>query len=245
MAAVGEQALRPSRSLADCHHLLKIVLCSNRYHAIQALLIRYHDGYYTSHNATLGPAVDFKVTRLQLDGHTVKVQNHLLHHPNQPGDRPASFHYMYNGTTGLMFALDTTDESATDRVRRWMQTDVQSAGRTERGLSGVEGEAKTVERDPNIARLLVATNVDAQNRVVSRAAGEALAAEFGVAYAETSAATGEGVREAFELMAAMANETWKAAEVRRNEVAAGRERGEQAHAQQPSTSATPSRCVVA
>lgn len=90
--------------------------------------------------------------------------------------------YFKNAAAGLL-VYDVTRRETFDKVRQWYE------------------EAKKHGR-PDMAFMLVANKIDlADERVVSREEGQALAEELGIPYFETSALDGDLVQEAFEMLA--------------------------------------------
>ncbi|KAF0707734.1 hypothetical protein AaE_013485 [Aphanomyces astaci] len=90
----------------------------------------------------------------------------------------------YRGAMGILLVYDVTDDHSFQNVRNWMRQIQQHAS-------------------PNVNKILVANkcDVDPSERVVSKEQGEALAAEYGVQFFETSAKSNLHVDEAFRSIA--------------------------------------------
>ena len=93
----------------------------------------------------------------------------------------------YNGAEAAFIVFDITDRDSFEKVKDWYE------------------ELNELIDETNIPTVLVGNKVDlAEQRVVSMAEGEALAkslSENGIEYIETSALTGNNVKDAFELIA--------------------------------------------
>ena len=189
------QSTRAGGPNADCHHLLKVLLCGDDNAGKTSLLYRYCYDAARPDTGLLG--IMYKCKRLQINGQLVLLQLWPLAVPALRGP-PAINPIFYHGAHGIVFAYDVTDEQALERVRLWLQED--------------ERHAHLLHRDRFIARLLLATKVDRMPRAVSSAAGEALAAEFGIRHAESSSVTGVGVQEALDWISLNAEQRWKDAE---------------------------------
>ena len=191
--------LGPDGPHSACHHVLNLVLFGDPNAGKKSVLLRYcNDSFkHNYYGHSLGPAIEFMCRQAQLDGQLVLLRLWLRWATERDGPfaiRPSSYH----GALGILFALDVTNAQSTQRMRMWLREDERHR------------QSQSPERHPDIARLLLATKVDSPSRVVERTTGEALAAEFGIRYAESSSLTGGGVQEAVEWLAEQASERWKA-----------------------------------
>ena len=85
----------------------------------------------------------------------------------------------YKGAMGIILAYDCTSEDSFNNVRNWVRQ--------------IELHASQ-----NVEKVLIANKADClEKKVVSREQGEQLAAEFNMAFFETSAKTGHNVHETF------------------------------------------------
>ncbi len=86
----------------------------------------------------------------------------------------------YRGAMGILLVYDVSDEKSFENVRGWMRN--------------IEMHASS-----NVNKILIGNKCDVseEKRVISTARGQALADEFGIPFAETSAKSGVNVTEAF------------------------------------------------
>ena len=85
----------------------------------------------------------------------------------------------YRGAMGILLVYDVSDEKSFENVRGWMRN--------------IEMHASS-----NVNKILIGNKCDVseEKRVISTARGQALADEFGIPFAETSAKSGVNVTEA-------------------------------------------------
>jgi Ras-related protein Rab-1A len=143
------------------------------------LLIRFADNIFSdNYISTIG--VDFKIKTIDIQGKTVKLQ--VWDTAGQERFRTITASY-YRGSNGIIIVYDITDRDSFEHVNYWM---------------------KEIDRlaSPDVCRLLVGNKTDlASKRIVSTEEGQALAAQYGVAFLETSAQENSNVEEAFFRMA--------------------------------------------
>merc|ERR1719401_843614 len=85
---------------------------------------------------------------------------------------------------GIILVYDATDEASFNNIRRWAaQINTHGAEGTDRLLVGNKADC------------------DPQQRKVDAAQGQALADEYGIPFLETSARSGQNVKEAFTQLA--------------------------------------------
>lgn len=144
------------------------------------LLLRFCDDQYTpSFITTIG--IDFKIRTIELDGKRVKLQ--IWDTAGQERFRTITTAY-YRGAMGIALVFDVTDERSFNNVRNWIQNTEQFA---------TEG----------VTKILIGNKCDVvgDRRQVERQRAEALAAEYGLKYVETSAKARINVDEAFFTLA--------------------------------------------
>lgn len=143
------------------------------------LLLRFCDDSYTpSFITTIG--IDFKIRTIDLDGKRVKLQ--IWDTAGQERFRTITTAY-YRGAMGILLVFDVTDERSFNNVRNWIHNTEQYAS---------EG----------VNKILIGNKCDVtEKRVVDRERAEALAAEYGLTYIETSAKARINVEEAFTQLA--------------------------------------------
>ena len=90
----------------------------------------------------------------------------------------------FRGAHGILLVFDLTDKGSFQSIQTWL------------------GEIQK-NADSQVNKVLIGNKCDVEEsaRAVSRAEGEALAQQNGMAYFETSARKGQGVNEAFENIA--------------------------------------------
>lgn len=139
------------------------------------LLLRFCDDSFTpSFITTIG--LDLKVRTVDIDGKRVKLQ--IWDTAGQERFRAITTAY-YRSAMGILVVYDVTDERSFNNVRNWVRNTEQFAAE-------------------DVVRILVGNKCDmADKRAVPRERAEALAAEYGMAFVETSAKAGIRVDEAF------------------------------------------------
>ncbi|CAK4720815.1 unnamed protein product [Aphanomyces euteiches] len=154
--------------------LVKLLLIGDSGVGKSCLLMRYSDdSFTTSFITTIG--IDFKVKTIEVDGKRVKLQ--IWDTAGQERFRTITTAY-YRGAMGILLVYDVTDDHSFQNVRNWMRQIQQHAS-------------------PNVNKILIGNKCDA----VTKEQGEALAAEYGVQFFETSAKSNLNVEEAFRSIA--------------------------------------------
>lgn len=156
------------------------------------LLLRFVDDSYTpSFITTIG--IDFKIRTVEIDGKRVKLQiwdtagqerfRTITTGKPFPLNHALMFVAYYRGAMGILLVFDLTDERSFNNLRTWIHNVEQYAS-------------------AGVSRILVGNKCDmAERRAVDRAHAEALAAEYGMPYIETSAKARVNVEEAFMQLA--------------------------------------------
>jgi len=161
--------------------VFKIALVGNSGVGKSCVMSRFADDdprFVECHLSTIG--VDFKIRSIALDDKHVKLQ--IWDTAGQERFRTITQGY-YRGAHGIVVVYDLTDRRSFDQVRDW--------------LSEIERYALA-----HCCVMLVGNKCDlVSQRVVSTAEGEALAAELGVPFLETSAKQDQNVVESFFAMA--------------------------------------------
>jgi len=165
---------------AKYDHLLKLLLIGDSGVGKSCLLLRYSDDSFTSSFiTTIG--IDFKIKSINVGGSKVKLQ--IWDTAGQERFRTITTAY-YRGAMGIFLVYDVSDGESFENVHNWMRQ--------------IESNAAD-----NVTRILLGNkcDVEASKQMVTAAQGKALAAEFDIAFFETSAKKNTGVDEAFEMMA--------------------------------------------
>ena len=131
--------------------------------------------FLKNHLATIG--IDFKTKTLNINNQEVKLK--IWDTAGQERFRNITTQY-YKGADGIVLVYDVTDESSYEKIRDWM----------EQILSNIQQE--------EIGLVLVGNKCDMEPRVVTEDMGKKMAEELKISYYETSALTGQGIKEAFE-----------------------------------------------
>ena len=155
--------------------LIKLLLIGDSGVGKSCLLLRFCDDSFTpSFITTIG--IDFKVRTVELDGKRVKLQ--IWDTAGQERFRTITTAY-YRGAMGILLVYDVTDEKSFGNIRNWMRNIEQHA--TE-----------------NVSLMLLGNKCDmADKQVVDTELGQALADEFQIPFAETSAKNSINVEDAF------------------------------------------------
>jgi len=161
---------------------VKLVLLGASGAGKTALSTRFVRGTFDGENASATVGAAFASTTRALDDGRARIKFEIWDTAGQ--ERYASLAPLYyRGATAAMIAFDASDDASLERARYWAE-ELRKHG------------------DARCRVVLVGNKIDATRdgaREAAREAGEALASEHGMAaYRETSAKTGEGVREAFE-----------------------------------------------
>ena len=120
--------------------------------------------------------VDFKLKNITVGAIPVKVQ--IWDTGGQERFRTITKNY-YEKADGVVLAYDCTDDKSFEEIRNWM--------------TQIENHAR-----PQVPKLLVASKCDLKDIKVDSKEGQAIAAEFGMPFFETSAKVGTNVKTAFE-----------------------------------------------
>ena len=132
--------------------------------------------FLKNHLATIG--IDFRAKTIQINGYEVKLK--IWDTAGEERFRNITNQY-YKGADGIVLIFDITDQNTFDKIQDWMNQINSNTQTNEIGLVLI-GNKKDLEN----------------NRTVTYKDGEALGKELGIKYFETSALTGEGIKEAFE-----------------------------------------------
>jgi len=139
------------------------------------LLLRYaNDSFSPTFITTIG--IDFKIKNVDLDSRRIKLQ--IWDTAGQERFRTITTSY-FRGAQGILLVYDVTDRDSFNSIRNWVAQIQQHA-------------------DVNVNKILVGNKCDMQGeRLVSLEEGQALAAEYGIAFFETSAKADINVEKAF------------------------------------------------
>lgn len=176
MAATGDGASK----LMQYDYLVKLLLIGDSGVGKSSLLVKFADDKFSPHiGQTIG--MDFKVKMLNLGGKRVKLQ--IWDTAGQERFHTITQQY-YRNAMGIILVYDVTNEESFTNIRRWA---------AQIAAHGAE----------NADRMLLGNKADFEppQRVVDAARGQALAAEYGMPFMETSAKDGRGVTEAFHAIA--------------------------------------------
>ena len=133
------------------------------------------DKFLKNHLATIG--IDFKTKTLNINNQEIKLK--IWDTAGQERFRNITTQY-YKGADGIVLVYDVTDEASYDKIRDWR----------EQILSNTQQE--------DIGLVLLGNKCDMEPRNVTEEMGKKMAEELKVSYFETSALTGQGIKEAFD-----------------------------------------------
>ena len=86
----------------------------------------------------------------------------------------------YKGADGIVLVYDVTDEASYEKIKDWMDQILSNTQKEDIGL------------------VLLGNKCDMEPRNVTEEQGNKMAQELNISYFETSALTGQGIKEAFE-----------------------------------------------
>ena len=125
--------------------------------------------------ATIG--IDFKTKTLNINNQEIKLK--IWDTAGQERFRNITTQY-YKGADGIVLVYDVTDEASYEKIREWMEQIHSNTQKEEIGL------------------VLLGNKCDMEPRNVTEDMGNKMAEELKTDYFETSALTGQGIKEAFE-----------------------------------------------
>ena len=131
--------------------------------------------FLKNHLATIG--IDFKTKTLNINNQVIKLK--IWDTAGQERFRNITTQY-YKGADGIVLVYDVTDEASYEKIRDWMEQILSNTQQEEIGL------------------VLLGNKCDMEPRNVTEEMGKKMAEELKVNYFETSALTGQGIKEAFE-----------------------------------------------
>jgi len=131
--------------------------------------------FLKNHLATIG--IDFKTKTLNINNQEIKLK--IWDTAGQERFRNITTQY-YKGADGIVLVYDVTDEASYEKIKDWMDQILSNTQKDEIGL------------------VLLGNKCDVEPRNVTEEQGLKLAEELKINYFETSALTGQGIKEAFE-----------------------------------------------
>ena len=131
--------------------------------------------FLKNHLATIG--IDFKTKTLNINNQEIKLK--IWDTAGQERFRNITTQY-YKGADGIVLVYDVTDDASYEKIRDWMEQILSNTQTDEIGL------------------VLLGNKCDMEPRSVTEEMGNKMAEELKINYYETSALTGQGIREAFE-----------------------------------------------
>ena len=131
--------------------------------------------FLKNHLATIG--IDFKTKTLNINNQEIKLK--IWDTAGQERFRNITTQY-YKGADGIVLVYDVTDEASYEKIRDWMKQILSNTQAEEIGL------------------VLLGNKCDVEPRSVTEEMGKKMAEELKISYYETSALTGQGIKEAFE-----------------------------------------------
>lgn len=143
------------------------------------LIYRYTEGIFSeAYVSTIG--IDCRTTMLDVD--ELKVRMQIWDTAGQERFRTLTSAY-YRGAMGVLLVYDVTGEESFSHVNSW--------------LRNIDDNASS-----DVCKVLVGNKADVEDgRVISKERGEMVAQNNNLQFFETSAKTGDGVKEAFKCLA--------------------------------------------
>ena len=133
------------------------------------------DKFLKNHLATIG--IDFKTKTLNINNQEIKLK--IWDTAGQERFRNITTQY-YKGADGIVLVYDVTDEASYEKIKDWMDQILSNTQQEEIGL------------------VLLGNKCDMEPRNVTEDQGKKMAEDLKISYFETSALTGQGIKEAFE-----------------------------------------------
>ena len=137
------------------------------------------DKFLKNHLATIG--IDFKTKTLNINNQEIKLK--IWDTAGQERFRNITTQY-YKGADGIVLVYDITEEASFDKIKDWMDQILSNTNKDE------------------ICLILLGNKCDIEKRSISYEQGKTLANELQVNFFETSAQTGQNIKEAFETLTA-------------------------------------------
>ena len=131
--------------------------------------------FLKNHLATIG--IDFKTKTLNINNQEIKLK--IWDTAGQERFRNITTQY-YKGADGIVLVYDVTDEASYEKIKDWMDQILSNTQQEEIGL------------------VLLGNKCDMEPRNVTEDQGKKMAEELKISQFETSALTGQGIKEAFE-----------------------------------------------
>ena len=135
--------------------------------------------FLKNHLATIG--IDFKTKTLTINDQEIKLK--IWDTAGQERFRNITTQY-YKGADGIVLVYDVTDEASFDKIKDWMDQILSNTNKDE------------------ICLILLGNKCDIEKRSISYEQGKTLANELQVNFFETSAQTGQNIKDAFETLTA-------------------------------------------
>ncbi|MHA1238328.1 MAG: Rab family GTPase [Candidatus Odinarchaeia archaeon] len=159
--------------MANYDHLFKVIIVGDGGVGKTSLTRRFSEGVFNSdYKLTIG--VGFAVKTIKVENKTIKIQ--IWDTGGQ--ERFSKIRLLYfKGALGSLIVFDVSNRESFNHVEKWI--------------------AEIRENCGTIPVILVGNKIDVGSREVFTEEGEALAHKLGVSYIETSAKTGENIKECF------------------------------------------------
>lgn len=173
------------RSVLGYDYLVKVLLIGDSGVGKSSMLLQFVEGPRGPQEAPEGSSqrgppsptigVDYKSKLLLLDGKVTKIQ--VWDTAGHERFRSLTQAY-FRSAMGILLVFDVSSKQSFLSLQYWLSVMREAA-------------------PPKVQVLLIGNKCDLREREVSREEALALAESWGVSYAETSSATGEGLQEAF------------------------------------------------
>ncbi|CAD5215700.1 unnamed protein product [Bursaphelenchus okinawaensis] len=169
-----------SSVFADAHFSYTVMLLGDSCTGKTCLLIRFKDGTFMNNNFISTVGIDYRNKLVEVDKYKVKLQ--IWDTAGQERFRSITSSY-YRDADALLLVYDITNRGSFDNIRNW--------------LTQVKEFAKET-----VQMTLVGNKVDlSSQRKVKYDEAKQLAKAYNIPYVETSAKTGQNVKETFDSLA--------------------------------------------
>ena len=157
--------------------IFKILILGENCSGKECVLRRFVENKFIKTNLLATIGIDFRAKTLNINNQEIKLK--IWNAAGQESFRKIATQY-YKEADGIVLIYDVTDEISYEKIRDW----------AEQILSNTQQE--------KISMVLLGNKCDMESRTVTEDMGNKLSEELKICYFETSALTGQGIKEAFE-----------------------------------------------
>ena len=160
--------------ISEPNYTFKILILGVSGTGKKSILHRFLETKYVKNNDFSRDGVYFNTHNIDINGKTIKLK--IWDTAGQERMRNLTEQY-YKGSDGLLLVYDVTDEESYDTINVWLTS--------------------ICNYNKDIGLVLLGNKIDLKDKIVCEKKGKDLANKLKVSYYETSAVTGQGIKEAF------------------------------------------------